>query len=216
MKQLQYIGYLSYYNTFKQLLLLLAICTGGATYAQFYVGEGTQLSVQTQLTIQERKSTINQNITGEGQLLFKAKTNSPTPQTLETASQVRLPKLVVQQGQQWLALTPLHIEGDLHILNGHFTVNQPIYLEGKLVLGETASLSGQHHIITKQGKLAAQPDGLGNTQQHSSRLFSVSEQLQQLMSPLANRYASKHNYALVPCLTMGYLSLPEPPPKYLA
>ncbi len=121
--------------------------------AQFVVKENTVFHLQGKLTSLEQKNEFQSDIQGsEGALYLMGQ-----QQTLETASDVSLPNLVVNNASELTVLSKLQLKGKLTLKKGVLKLNHPIHIEGQIIKLHGASIENEFLVtfVKEQQQLQA-------------------------------------------------------------
>ena len=130
----------------KTLFLVVFLFTSLLPFsamAQLVVKENTVFLVKSEISTKEKTNQFKSDIEGEkGTLCLAGKS-----QTLETAIDVSLPNVVLNNASELAVLSKLNIKGDLTIKKGILKLNHELTIKGKIIKYNGAIIQNEFMII---------------------------------------------------------------------
>lgn len=112
-------------------------------HAQFYVTDGTGLQLDQNITSREVINIINQNLTGQAEIIFNAEEKQ---HLLHHKDKINLPGLRAIQTNLVISSSFI-VRGDMSLNQAVLVVNQPVILHGNIISNDKSTIEGEAHIL---------------------------------------------------------------------
>ena len=131
-------------NAKAALFLIVFMCCSIVTFGQFKINPNTTFTVKNVVSSKEEVNSFDSSILGENEVVLNGNN-----QHLETAAATSLPTLRIANANELTIHTELHLRGNLVVQSGVLKLQNPVHIDGELILEDDALIVNEHLITYK-------------------------------------------------------------------